>query len=92
MTEYDLKIRVFSKVSENQLDVEVLSLTKDYPFCGEIMLRELPKGRGFNVERYRLTDSIDCVSDFGVQTRKRVRFKKRVYNVTQNILARTINL
>ena len=35
MTEYDLKIRDFSKVSDNQLDLEVLALTKDYPFVGK---------------------------------------------------------
>ena len=71
MTEYDLKIRDFSRVSDNQLDLEVLALTNDYPFCGEIMLRELLKGRGFNVERYRLRDSIHRVNDFGVQARKK---------------------
>ena len=36
MTEYDLKIRDFSRVSDNQLDLEVLALTNDYPFCGKI--------------------------------------------------------
>ena len=51
MAEYDLKIRDFSRVSDNQLDLEVLALTNDYPFCGEIMLRELLKDRGFNVEK-----------------------------------------
>ena len=51
MEEYDLKIRDFSRVSDNQLDLEVLALTNDYPFCGEIMLRELLKDRGFNVEK-----------------------------------------
>ena len=65
MTEYDLKIRDFSKVSDNQLDLEVLALTNDYPFCEEIMLRELLKGRGFNVERYHLRDSIHRVNGFG---------------------------
>ena len=30
---------------------------------GEIILRELLKGRGFNVERYLLRDSVDCVND-----------------------------
>ena len=43
MTEYDLKIRDFSRVSDNQLDLEVLALRNDYPFCGKIMLRELLK-------------------------------------------------
>ena len=64
MTEYDLKFRDFSKVSDNQRDLEVLAPTNDYPFCGEIMLRELLKGRGFNVERYRLRDSIHRVNDY----------------------------
>ena len=81
MTEYDLKIRDFSRMSDNQLDLEVLALTNDYPFCGEIMLRELLKGRGFNVERCRLRDSIHRVNDIGVQARKKGRLKRRVYNV-----------
>ena len=57
--------------SDNQLDLEVLALTNDYPFCGKIMLRGLPKDRGFNVDRYRLRDSIYRVNDFGVQARKK---------------------
>ena len=32
MTEYDVTIRDFSKVFDNQLDLEVLALTNDYPF------------------------------------------------------------
>ena len=71
MAEYDLKIRDFSKVSDDQLDLEVLALTNDCPFCGEIMLRELLKGRGFNVERCRLRDSIHRVNGFGTQARKK---------------------
>ena len=67
--------------SDNQLDLEVLALTNDYPFCGKIMLRGLPKDRGFNVDRYRLRDSIYRVNDFGVQARKKRRLNKRVYNV-----------
>ena len=35
IAEYDLKIRAFSRVSDNQLDLEVLALTNVYPFCGE---------------------------------------------------------
>ena len=82
MTEYDFKIRDFSsRVSDNQLDLEVLAVTNDYHFCGEIVLRELLKDRGFNVERYRLRDSIHRVNDFGVQERKKGSPKRRVYNV-----------
>ena len=66
MAEYDLKVKDFSRVSDNQLDLEVLALTNDYPFCAEIMLRKLLKDRGFNVERYRLRGSIHRVNDFDV--------------------------
>ena len=64
MAKYDLKIKDFFEVSDTQRDLEVLVLRNDYPFCGEIMLRELLKARGFNVERYRLRDSIHRVNDF----------------------------
>ena len=75
MTEFDLKIRDFSEVSDNQRDLEVLAPTNDYPFCGEIMLRELLKGRGFNVERYRLRDSIHRVNDYdGVDYENNTKF------------------
>ena len=76
MTEFDLKIRDLFKVSDNQLDLELLA----YPFCGEIVLRELLKDLSFNVERYRLRDTIHRVSDFGAQARKNRRLKRRVYN------------
>ena len=81
MTEYDLKITDFYRVPDNQLDLEVLPLANVHPFCGKIMLRKLLKDRGFNVERYRLRDSIYRVNDFGVQARKKRRLNKRVYNV-----------
>ena len=34
-TEYDLKIRDFSRMSDNQLDLDVLALTNDYLFVGK---------------------------------------------------------
>ena len=71
MTAYDLKIRDFSRVSDNQLDIEVLALKNDYPLCGEMMLRKLLKHGDFNVERYLPRDSIHRVNDFGVQARKK---------------------
>ena len=71
MTEYDLKIRDFSKVSDNQLDLEVLPLTNDYPFCGEIMLRELVKDRSFNVERWQYSSCkrLERLSSSKIQTK-----------------------
>ena len=39
------------------------------------------KGRGFNVERYRLRDSVHRINNFGVKPTKKERVKRRVYNV-----------
>ena len=82
MPEYDLKIRDFSKVPDNQRDVEVLALTNDCPLCGVIRLRELLKGRGFNVERYHLRDSIRVSCTKSVpKALKKIDFQKPVKQV-----------
>ena len=54
-----------------------ISSYKRLAFLGDIMLRELLKGRGFNVERYSLRNSIHRVNDLGVQARKKGRLKRR---------------
>ena len=52
MVQYGLTIRNFSNISGDQLDFDVLALTKDYPFCSETVMRELLKGRGIIIQRY----------------------------------------
>ena len=81
MMEYGLKVGDFSNISDNQLDPHVLALTNDYPFCTETILRELLKGRGIIIQRYRFRDSMHCVSEAGIQSRRKGRLKRRVYNV-----------
>ena len=81
MVEYGLTIRNFSNISDDQLDSDVLALTNDYPFCGETVLRELLKGRGIIIQRYQFRDSMHRVSEVGIQSRRKGRFKRRVYNV-----------
>ena len=81
MGEYGLKIRDFSNISDDQLDSHVLALTNDYPFCGETILRELLKGREIIIQCYRFRDSMHRVSEAGIQSRRKGRLKRRVYNV-----------
>ena len=66
MMEYGLKVGDFSNISDNQLDPHVLALTNDYPFCTETILRELLKGRGIIIQRYRFRDSMHRVSEVGI--------------------------
>ena len=41
MSEYGLSKRNFTKISEQDLDAEVLKVTSEFPNCGEVMLREI---------------------------------------------------
>ena len=81
MVQYGLKIRDFSNISDDQLGSHVLVLTNDYPFCGESILRELLKGREIIIQRYQFRDSMHHVSEAGIQSRRKGRLKRRVYNV-----------
>ena len=81
MFEYCLKRREFSKITDEQLDTEVLALTKELPFSGVLMLGYLLKGRGLYVQRFRLRDSIHRVHEGGIEARIRRRLKRRTYNV-----------
>ena len=96
MMEYGLKVKDFSNISDDQLDSHVLALTNHNPFCSETILRELLKGRGIIIQGYRFRDSMHRVSEAGIQSRRKGRLKRRVYNqkeqITSGILALTINL
>ena len=81
MLEYGLKKRGFSKITDEQLDTEVLPLTKEFLFNCELMLGHVLKGRGLYVERFRLQDSMHRVEGGGIEARTRRRLKRRTYNV-----------
>ena len=80
MFEYGLKKRKFSKIIDEQLETEVLALTKKFLFNGELMLGRLLKERGLYVQRFRLRDSIHRVDEGGKEARARRRLKRRTYN------------
>ena len=67
--------------NDDELDQHVAEAAKDFPFCGEQMLKFLLKERGIKVQRMRLRDSIHRVDQEGVKERKKGHLKRRVYNV-----------
>ena len=81
MAEYGLTIRSFSNTSDDQLDSDVFALTNDYLFCGKTILRKLLKERGIIIQCYRFRDSMHRVSKVDIQSRRKGRFKRRMYNV-----------
>ena len=78
---YGLSKFDFSDISDLQLDDCVRAIAKEFPLCGEVMIKQLLKEKGINVQRMRLRDSIHRVDECGVQERKKGRLHRRVYNV-----------
>ena len=71
----------FCDISDEELDHYVEETTKEFPRCGELLLKQLLYGKGVKVQRMRLRDSLHRVDELGVQERKKKRLQRRVYNV-----------
>ena len=78
---YGLSKMEFSNISDEDLDRHVDDITREFPNCGEVLLKQLLSGRGIKVARATLRDSVNRVDRNGVQSRKKGRLHRRVYNV-----------
>ncbi|KAJ7386861.1 hypothetical protein OS493_006894 [Desmophyllum pertusum] len=81
MQSYGLSSQDFSDISNGELDRHITELSKEFPFCGEGMMKFLLQERGIKVQRMRLRDSIHRVDQEGVRERKKGQLQRRVYNV-----------
>jgi hypothetical protein len=71
----------FSDISDDVLFLEVGKTVKEFPFCGENMVMQLLKQRGFRVQRWRLRDALYTLYETGIHERKKGGLQRRVYNV-----------
>jgi len=78
---YGLSKMEFSAITDEELDRQIDEITRHFPNCGEVLLKQLLAGRGIKVPRANLRDSINRVDRRGVQSRKKGRLHRRVYNV-----------
>ena len=81
MAQFSLSKNNFSSICDEDLDFTLSEIAKDYPRCGENMLRQMLMVKGIRVQRWRLRDSIHRIDPHGVSERKAGRLKRRVYNV-----------
>ena len=81
MRSYGLRKLEFSEITDEQLDINIRTIVKDFPFCGENMLKQLLLGKGIKVQRSRMRESIHRVDSQGVENRRKKRLQRRVYNV-----------
>ncbi len=61
MRSYGLSKLSFSDISDDELDIYVREIAREFPFCGESMFKQLLQGKGIKVQRNRLRDSIHRV-------------------------------
>jgi hypothetical protein len=79
--QFNLYVENFSDISHVVLFFEVGKTVKESPFCGENMVMQLQKQRGFRVQRWRLRDALYTLDETVIQERKKGRLQRRVYNV-----------
>lgn len=57
----------FTDITNVELDDIVGQITKDYPFCGEGLMKQILADKGVKVQRMRLRDSIHRVDHEGAE-------------------------
>ncbi|CAC5389666.1 unnamed protein product [Mytilus coruscus] len=81
MAHFGLQKRAFSDIDDRNLDNKLSGIVVDFPCCGERMLREILKGKGIKLQRWRLRNAIHRIDYAGTEERKTGRLHRRVYNV-----------
>jgi len=81
MAQFGLSKQTFSQINDEEVDNLLGEIIRDFPLCGENMLRQMLIVQGIRIQRWRLRDSIHRIDTFGVRARKTGRLHRRVYNV-----------
>uniref|UniRef100_K1RAV6 Uncharacterized protein n=1 Tax=Magallana gigas TaxID=29159 RepID=K1RAV6_MAGGI len=80
MSEFGLSKMTFSEIDDDNSDLKLGEIVKEFPLCGEAMLRQMLILKGIRIQRWRLRDSIHRMDDQGVHDRRTGRLHRRVYD------------
>lgn len=81
MGQYGLSKMEFSDVSDEHLDRQICQITREFPHCGEGLIKQMILGKNIKVQRWRLRESLHRVDSEGIAQRRRGRLQRRVYHV-----------
>ena len=81
MSKFNFKKINFSDVDENQLDHEIIQITEEFPYCGELMIREILRQMGFHVQSTEFVRVFTGYAKVMWQPEKKGRLHRCVYNV-----------
>ena len=72
----------FTDITDEELDRQIQQTLDLKPYSGETYVRGSLKGRGINVQRLRITESLKRIDGIGRAVRRRYTIFRRAYNVT----------
>ena len=71
----------YSDVSSEELETNVRDILRLTPFSGESYVRGALRGRGINVQRWRIRNAIRNIDPINRAIRRRYTIQRRLYNV-----------
>ena len=72
----------FTDITDEELDRQIQQTLDLTPYSGETNVRGSLKGRGINVQRFRIRESLKKIDGVGRAVRRRYAISRRAYNVT----------
>ena len=72
----------FTDITDEELDSQIQQTLNLTPYSGEAYVRGSLKGRGINVQRFRIRESLKRIDGIGRAVRRRYAICRRTYNVT----------
>ena len=72
----------FTEISEDELDKQIQETLNLTPYSGKSYVRGSLKGKGINVQRWRIRDSLRRLDGIGKAVRTRYAISRRIYNVS----------
>ncbi len=71
----------YSEISSEELETNVRDILRLTPFSGESYVRGALRGRGINVQRWRVRNAIRNIDPINRAIRRRYTIQRRLYNV-----------
>lgn len=71
MSKYGLSKLALNKIIDQELHSVVKRAKREFPMCGEKMIKQVIEQHGIKIQRWRLRDSIHRMDSIGVHERKR---------------------
>ena len=72
----------FTDITDEELDSQIQQTLDLTPYSGETYVRGSLKGRGINVQRFRIRESLKRIDGIGRAVRRQYAICRRTYNVT----------